>query len=248
MKCHVHPDTDAIGMCVGCGKPICEACLVEVKGRNYCKSCAGKLASGQLSVPGGKAAGQKRFEHRRIQCPDDTDVMNALLQMYQLFYWEPTQTQTVVSRESHLEEPNSLMEGLLDESMGEKTIYSVTTTERFMVINLRRNKDIANLEQIRAIEDEYFRASAELSTLGCSITDNYTTPPPHDIGIRDILPLFNPFFAFFHFFKWLGQCIRVELYPLKLLLGFRKRKLEKHSRLKAKLDQLLETNQMILNV
>lgn len=37
MKCTNHPETEAQGMCAYCGKPFCNDCLVEVKGRMYCK-------------------------------------------------------------------------------------------------------------------------------------------------------------------------------------------------------------------
>ncbi len=38
MECYVHPGTAAAGICVACGKPICEACRVEVDGKNQCKA------------------------------------------------------------------------------------------------------------------------------------------------------------------------------------------------------------------
>lgn len=37
MKCTNHPETEAEGMCTYCGKPFCHECLVEIKGRLYCK-------------------------------------------------------------------------------------------------------------------------------------------------------------------------------------------------------------------
>ena len=37
MKCTNHPERDAEGMCVYCGKPFCKDCLIEVKGKFYCK-------------------------------------------------------------------------------------------------------------------------------------------------------------------------------------------------------------------
>ena len=37
MKCTNHPEREADGMCTYCGKPFCKDCLVEVKGRMYCK-------------------------------------------------------------------------------------------------------------------------------------------------------------------------------------------------------------------
>lgn len=43
MKCYVHPEADAIGTCVGCGKFICESCQVEVSNKNYCSKCVNEL-------------------------------------------------------------------------------------------------------------------------------------------------------------------------------------------------------------
>lgn len=39
MNCVNHLDREAVGVCVSCGKPICEECRVEVRERNYCKKC-----------------------------------------------------------------------------------------------------------------------------------------------------------------------------------------------------------------
>ncbi len=41
--CYIHPDVQAIGTCVGCGKFICEDCNTEIKGKNYCKKCLDEL-------------------------------------------------------------------------------------------------------------------------------------------------------------------------------------------------------------
>jgi TM2 domain-containing membrane protein YozV len=41
--CYIHPDVQAIGTCVGCGKFICEDCTTEIKGKNYCKTCLDEL-------------------------------------------------------------------------------------------------------------------------------------------------------------------------------------------------------------
>ena len=43
MKCTNHPEREATGMCAYCGKPFCEECLVEVKGRMYCKQDLGNV-------------------------------------------------------------------------------------------------------------------------------------------------------------------------------------------------------------
>lgn len=38
MNCTNHPEIEAQGMCTYCGKPFCKDCLIEVKGRMYCKN------------------------------------------------------------------------------------------------------------------------------------------------------------------------------------------------------------------
>ena len=43
MKCTNHPEREADGMCAYCGKPFCKDCLVEVKGRMYCKQDLGNV-------------------------------------------------------------------------------------------------------------------------------------------------------------------------------------------------------------
>lgn len=43
MKCTNHPEREAEGMCAYCGKPFCKECLVEVKGRMYCKGDLGNV-------------------------------------------------------------------------------------------------------------------------------------------------------------------------------------------------------------
>lgn len=43
MNCTNHPNVEAQGMCTYCGKPFCKECLVEVKGRMYCKEDLGNV-------------------------------------------------------------------------------------------------------------------------------------------------------------------------------------------------------------
>ena len=37
MNCTLHPEREAAGVCTYCGKFYCADCLVDVKGRNYCR-------------------------------------------------------------------------------------------------------------------------------------------------------------------------------------------------------------------
>lgn len=43
MKCNNHPEVDAKGACVYCGKLFCAECLVEVSGKMYCKADIGNV-------------------------------------------------------------------------------------------------------------------------------------------------------------------------------------------------------------
>ena len=40
MKCAYHPEVDAIGSCVNCGKLICAECRTTLGGKIYCQPCA----------------------------------------------------------------------------------------------------------------------------------------------------------------------------------------------------------------
>jgi hypothetical protein len=39
MNCYIHPEVNAIGVCVNCGKGICNQCATDVGGKYYCSNC-----------------------------------------------------------------------------------------------------------------------------------------------------------------------------------------------------------------
>jgi len=45
MKCYIHPERDAIGVCVMCGHGVCDACSVNLGGKIYCKQCVEKVVT-----------------------------------------------------------------------------------------------------------------------------------------------------------------------------------------------------------
>lgn len=45
MNCSVHLDREATGTCTYCGNFFCSDCLVNVKGRNYCREHVGEAVS-----------------------------------------------------------------------------------------------------------------------------------------------------------------------------------------------------------
>ncbi len=42
MNCYIHPDREAAGTCVGCGKFTCTECTTVVMEKNYCPQCVAK--------------------------------------------------------------------------------------------------------------------------------------------------------------------------------------------------------------
>lgn len=56
MKCAVHSEIDAIGVCVDCGKGLCPECKIELLGRLYCQFCANE-AFRSTKTSGAKVSG-----------------------------------------------------------------------------------------------------------------------------------------------------------------------------------------------
>lgn len=109
-------------------------------------------------------------EYRHIKCEEG--AVNAVLRQHGLFYWELMGTQTVVSKESHLEPA-----GFVDEILGQgDTIYSVTTEERFATVDLKRDKGIPDYTTIRSVEAQYFGLVRQLEATGGSVADGYAVP------------------------------------------------------------------------
>ena len=97
------------------------------------------------------------YETKHVKC--GVDGVQAVINQHQLFFWEVIGTNTIVSRDSHLEDG-----GIFDRD----TIYSVTTTERFSTIDFRRLKDLPKLSEIKLVESQYFSTVNRLENLGSS--------------------------------------------------------------------------------
>ena len=97
------------------------------------------------------------YETKHVKC--DVEGVQAVINQHQLFFWEVIGTNTIVSRDSHLEDG-----GIFDRD----TIYSVTTTERFSTIDFRRAKNIPRLSEIKSAESQYFSLVNRLENLGSS--------------------------------------------------------------------------------
>jgi len=44
MKCATHPEVEAVGVCVNCGRAVCSRCRTVVGGKTYCPACATKVS------------------------------------------------------------------------------------------------------------------------------------------------------------------------------------------------------------
>ncbi len=86
MKCTNHPEVEAQGMCAYCGKPFCADCLVEVKGRMYCKNDLGNV----LDEAKQSSAGQPT-----INITNSNESVNTNNNVNGGFYGAPTKSKTV---------------------------------------------------------------------------------------------------------------------------------------------------------
>ncbi len=48
MKCYNHPDRDAVGVCIKCGKAVCAEDSIVVDGKLYCKDCNKSAETGPV--------------------------------------------------------------------------------------------------------------------------------------------------------------------------------------------------------
>ncbi|MDF2906261.1 MAG: hypothetical protein K0R34_1582 [Herbinix sp.] len=50
MNCSLHTEKESSGTCTYCGKFFCSECLVDVKGRNYCREHVGEAMSNSAAT------------------------------------------------------------------------------------------------------------------------------------------------------------------------------------------------------
>ncbi len=86
MNCTKHHEAEAQGMCAYCGKPFCNDCLVEVKGRMYCKDDLGNV----LDEAKSSASSQPT-----ITITNNNESTNTNANMNGGFYGAPRKSKTV---------------------------------------------------------------------------------------------------------------------------------------------------------
>ena len=192
------------------------------------------------------------FEYKHVECAQISEVVDLVSNDHAKFYWELTGTQTIVAKESHLEGGgfiDSVVDTFLDNP--DETIYSVTTTERFVAMDFRRATDIPNLQKIKELERESFELCVSLKNLGGSPFDNYSIPPPPTAG--------NPTLAYtLLLIAYLFYIVPGILFQRSSLFNRLKigqdvvdqyqGMIEQYRVLKSSLDFLLSGNSSILNI
>lgn len=164
------------------------------------------------------------YETKHVKC--GVEDVQAVINQHQLFFWEVVGTNTIVSRDSHLESG-----GILDSD----SIYSVTVEERFSTIDFKRPKDLPRHQEIKSVEQKYFSIVKQLEALGCSAHDKYTSPPPKQ-------------FRWKGFFLW-TLFTTVGGIPYWIIKSKKDQQIfAQWQQIKAKFDSLVEQNRKLLNV
>ncbi|TKJ28911.1 MAG: hypothetical protein CEE40_10325 [Chloroflexi bacterium B3_Chlor] len=90
MKCYVHRETDAVGVCTSCGKAVCEKCGPDIHGKRLCGQCT---ASARTISRGRSAARAQAYDSwvTNIPIADASERLQAFLNQH---------TMKVVSRQS----------------------------------------------------------------------------------------------------------------------------------------------------
>ncbi|MCH7737720.1 MAG: hypothetical protein IH872_10025 [Chloroflexi bacterium] len=174
------------------------------------------------------ADGPRGYEYKHVECPQDSSIVNTVTNDHAKFYWELSGTQTVVSKESHLEEG----------TFNSDNLYSVTTTERFVALDFQRATDIPQLENIKRVERSYYEICTSLKNIGASPRDNYGRPAPE--GINFLIVIFLSF--------WIVPGVVYFLWKKKQLEKTNVESAEHWRQLKSSLDQLLVENKGLLNI
>ncbi|MCX5998009.1 MAG: B-box zinc finger protein [Chloroflexi bacterium] len=61
MKCALHPEIDAVAVCVDCGKLVCQECATLEGGNYSCQPCASQLFASKALEPTSGAAGSTKL-------------------------------------------------------------------------------------------------------------------------------------------------------------------------------------------
>lgn len=67
MKCFYHYETDSIAVCSDCQHPLCQECIIDLKGVTYCRDCLEKtVTSKALQKSKGAGKGKKPFKSSTV--------------------------------------------------------------------------------------------------------------------------------------------------------------------------------------
>ena len=77
MKCAYHPERDAVGACINCGKLVCDECKAVLGGKIYCNSCANKIILGESEA----RVNQPKEQPVTVGKPEGQQAINVVQEM-----------------------------------------------------------------------------------------------------------------------------------------------------------------------
>ena len=74
MKCGYHPEREAVGVCVGCGRGICEFCKTIINAKMHCPSCIEKsISNTPKSFGENKVMQESKYTYNRNKLHQDAN-------------------------------------------------------------------------------------------------------------------------------------------------------------------------------
>lgn len=92
MKCAYHPEREAVGACVNCGKLVCDECKAVLSGKSYCNSCANEMILGKAET-GVSAPAEQQVT---VGMPEGQQASNAVQEMVTLRFLEGKDKKKIV--------------------------------------------------------------------------------------------------------------------------------------------------------
>ena len=119
----------------------CSSCGTQLEDNAaFCSACGASAGGHPAQQPVVRQQPEPRWETHVEQTTSakESDV----IKIFEGFGWEVTNTQTVKTKDSHLENRFG-------------SLYSVTESEEYVKITFRRNKNMRHYQEIKALDDEY---------------------------------------------------------------------------------------------
>ena len=200
MKCYYHPDREAVAVCSMCGKPLCEECAHEYKGKIYCKDCLAKVKAEEAknaAVNEGAAKNPAPKETAATKAENSTEEKIPYRSTAKIIFWSIIialviiglillstagiffGTLTPLAFTPTVNNPKSHSESISALSYGNEQTINISTSTNNCALNIKEienatdKKIIAqNAESAKLAELTRYNAIAKMSYKGGTLTIN----------------------------------------------------------------------------